>query len=244
VLDDYTISYAPNALSLQTARNRAEINPEKCLLISNPTKDLFFCDTEIVAIQKHFDMSKKIEREQATKEAVKSELNNDYSVLHFACHGKAHRWNPLENTGLFMANNEMLTVQDFLNTKLNARLVSLSACETAMIGTELLDEVVGLPTSLLQAGVAGIVASLWKVNDFSTMLLMAQFYHHWFNEHPDNPAEALRYAQIWVRDSTQSEREAFLKTFLSESEVNKHLEDIIRDRSHPYYWAAFSYTGV
>jgi CHAT domain-containing protein len=244
MLDDYTISYAPNALSLQMARNRAEINPEKCLLIGNPEEDLPASDTEIIAIQKCFNISKKIERKQATKETVTSELNNDYSVLHFACHGEADRENPLEKTGLFMVNHEMLTVQDFLNANLNARLVGLSACETGIIGEKLPDEVVGLPTSLLQAGVAGVVASLWVADDFSTMLLMAQFYQRWFNEYPDNPAEALRFAQIWVRDSTQSKIEEFLKTFLSESEVNEILEDKEINFSHPYFWAAFSYTGV
>jgi CHAT domain-containing protein len=37
-------------------------------------------------------------------------------------------------TGLLMANDEMLTVADFFQVQLKARLVSLSACQTGIIG--------------------------------------------------------------------------------------------------------------
>lgn len=56
------------------------------------------------------------------------------------------------------------------------RLALLSACETGLPGTQLPDEVVSLPTRLLQAGVAGVAASLWSVADLSTTLLLVRFY--------------------------------------------------------------------
>ena len=63
-----------------------------------------------------------------------------------------------------------------MELQLRVRLAVLSACETAQPGTELPDEVVALPTGLLQAGVAGIVASQWSVPDRATAMLMAEFY--------------------------------------------------------------------
>ncbi|ALG68702.1 CHAT domain-containing protein [Beggiatoa leptomitoformis] len=254
VLDDYTISYAPNALSLQTARKRAQIPAQKLLAINEPrpvkANALPSCTVEIQAIQQYFAQADIFAHEKATQEAVKNVLNNGYSVLHFSCHGGAKPEDPLK-TGLLMAHNEMLTVQDFLNAQLNARLVSLSACETGMIGVKQVEEVVSLPTSLLQAGVAGVVASLWSVADLSTMLLMAQFYHRWFNEYPDNPAKALRLAQIWVRNSTNTEKLAFIENNHLSDETIEKMEDAIGFSAdteqifrHPYYWAAFSYTGI
>jgi CHAT domain-containing protein len=60
-----------------------------------------------------------------------------------------------------MANDEILTLRDLFDLKLpGIRLAILSVCETGLPGTQLPDEVVSLPTGLLQAGVAGVVASL------------------------------------------------------------------------------------
>ena len=60
-----------------------------------------------------------------------------------------------------------------------ARLATLSACETGIVGTDLPDEVVMLPSALLEAGYAGVAASLWSVADFSTAMLMVRFYQCW-----------------------------------------------------------------
>jgi hypothetical protein len=59
--------------------------------------------------------------------------------------------------------NWILNASNLLAMRLRARLAALSACETSRPGTALPDEVVFLPTGLLQAGVASVVASLWVV---------------------------------------------------------------------------------
>jgi CHAT domain-containing protein len=141
----------------------------------------------------------------ATRQAVLTALP-EYPVGHFSCHGYANIGEPLAS-GLLMANDELLTLRDFLELRLvGMRLAILSACETAIPGFQLPDEVVSLPTGLLQAGVAGIVASLWSVSGMSTMMLLARFYEVWGNTERD-PAEALRRAQQWVRDTTNGQNE-------------------------------------
>jgi CHAT domain-containing protein len=128
----------------------------------------------------------------------------------------------------------------------NARLAVLSACETGIPGTDLPDEVVSLPTGLVQAGVAGVVASLWSVSDLSTMMLMARFYEGWMGEGLE-PPEALRQAQIWVRDTTNGEKKAYLQANLGDDglpESSAWLSPDENDFAHPFYWAAFTYTGV
>ncbi len=158
---------------------------------------------EVNAIASHFKQpktSKIFRHQEATLENVKESLSSEYNVLHFSCHGSANFQNPLE-TGLLTANNERLTVQHFFDAPLQARLVTLSACETGMIGTKQIEEVVGLPASLLQAGVAAVVSSLWSVSDLSTALLMIKFYQN-FMQQPDNTAKALNEAQKWLREIT------------------------------------------
>ncbi|NJO18351.1 MAG: CHAT domain-containing protein [Thioploca sp.] len=247
-LDDFTISYAPNALSLQKAKERKFLKPDRLLAIDEPkpvdANSLPSSSIEVKAIAQYFQQSQLYPHQEATLENVKNALNPKYTVLHFSCHGGANLQNPLK-TGLLMANNERLTVQDFFDAQLQARLVTLSACETGMIGMKQIEEVVGLPASLLQAGVAGVVASLWSVADITTMLLMVQFYQRWRTQYPDNPAQALRLAQQWVRDSRPSEKTAFLRTILPKAEADELRRKMgMANYTHPYYWAAFTCVGV
>ena len=82
-----------------------------------------------------------------------------------------------------LAGNRWITLR-VLAMKLHVRLAVLSACETALPGTGLPDEVVALPTGLLQAGVAGVIASQWAVPDLGTAILMAEFYRRWRGTSP------------------------------------------------------------
>jgi CHAT domain-containing protein len=181
----------------------------------------------------------------------------EYPVGHFSCHGYANIGEPLAS-GLLMANDELLTLRDFLELRLvGMRLAILSACETAIPGFQLPDEVVSLPTGLLQAGVAGIVASLWSVSGMSTMMLLARFYEVWGNTERD-PAEALRRAQQWVRDTTNGQNEITSGALCQSSrgvgcqrlsparsyQACALLPAERHDYAHPYYWAAFGYVGV
>ena len=69
---------------------------------------------------------------------------------------------PLES-GLLMADNEMLTLREIMALEAGkARLAFLSACDTGIPGVDMPDEVLSLPAGLTQAGVAGVVASLWS----------------------------------------------------------------------------------
>jgi len=148
----------------------------------------------------------------------------------------------------------LLTLRDLLDLKLDGiRLAILSACETGLAGTELADEAISLPTGLLQAGVAGVIGSLWSVAEFSTVLLLVKFYDNW-RHHQQTPPEALRQAQQWLRDTTNGEKEryfiqqvivtipenvaGYLKTRMS------LLRPENRTYAHPYDWAAFQYVGV
>lgn len=151
-----------------------------------------------------------------------------------------------------------LTLGEILDLRLPvARLAVLSACETGIPGTRQMDEVIHLPSGLVQAGVAGVAASLWSVNEISTAMLMARFYDLWRKDGLE-PREALRQAQIWLRDSSDGEKQEFFKKDLPEFSTNKmpgesadtFFKDVVfndpggRTFRHPYYWAAFTYTGV
>lgn len=261
-LDLIQFSYIPNAQSLQAARAIADRTSTHYSLLAveepRPTKAdglsnaVYEVQTAIASLPDHT----LLRHEQATRSAIR-ELLPQHTVLHFSGHGFAQLDSPLDS-GLVMANDEILTLRDLLDLKLlGIRLAILSACETGLPGTQLPDEVVSLPTGLLQAGVAGVVASLWSVIDISTMMLLVRFYDFWQEENPE-PGEALCKAQRWVRDTTNAEKIAYLKGLTQEQSASKIPASTVdylykalilsrpgdRDFAHPFHWAAFSYVGL
>jgi tetratricopeptide (TPR) repeat protein len=223
VIDELNISYAPSAHALAQAKLAAcKRSAESLLIIDNPDVDnpafsLAFSDDEVRAVLTHFDTSRSthLRGNDATIIAVKGAMQNA-QVLHFSTHGKAG-WQRPEDASLRLAKGRELSLLEIFQLDLHrTRLAVLSACETGIPGLELIDEMIGLPAGMMQAGVPGVVGSLWPVKDGSTAILMTRFYKFWRLEGLA-PAEALRQAQIWLRD------------FLFES---------------PYYWAAFAFTGI
>lgn len=123
------------------------------------------------------------------------------------------------NAGLSLANDEVLTGRDIIALcDFEPRLVVASACDTAVIpGYETADEALSLATILLGAGAAGVVATLWAIDDYATALLMSRFYEVFLagkgsGEWTPDPASALRQAQLWLRDLTDTEEQAYLAT--------------------------------
>lgn len=148
---------------------------------------------------------------------------SDFRVVHFATHGVIDAEHPALS-GLVLSRVDrdgrpqegFLHLHDVYNLRLNADLVVLSGCRTAL-GKEVRGEgLVGLTRGFLYAGARRVVASLWRVEDQATAALMTRFYRGLWIEGL-KPAAALRAAQL----SLQGERRW-------------------RD---PYYWAGFVLQG-
>jgi CHAT domain-containing protein len=126
----------------------------------------------------------------------------DYRILHFATHGLLNNKIPAL-TGLVFSLvdekgrplNGFLRLHEIYNLKLNADLVVLSGCQTAL-GQEVSGEgLIGLTRGFMHAGAPRVVASLWNVNDQATANLMKLFYRRMLKDGL-RPAAALRAAQI------------------------------------------------
>ncbi len=130
-------------------------------------------------------------------------------------------------------------------------LVVLSACETGLGETAGGEAVLGLQRAFHSAGARTVVASLWKVDDAATSLLMEEFYGNlWEKKLP--PAEALRRAQLAVLASPDrvADRRKSLAAEVAKRGLKlgaeKELPDggKIQGRTHPALWAAFVMSGA
>lgn len=157
----------------------------------------------------------------ANRDAMLSGHLGDFRLLHLATHAVLEDDSPeLSRVVLsqFDPNGGVRpgAVYSFeiAEMDLDADLVVLSACETAL-GEEIRGEgLVGFPQSFFEAGADRVLVTLWKVDDRSTRELMEAFYRGLLGEGL-SPGEALRRAQITVRE----------------------------DFDDPYFWAPFILIG-
>jgi CHAT domain-containing protein len=258
VLDTASISYVPNARALGAARRlAAEVSPTRLLAVAEPSPvpadPLPMAKYEAMTAAAAFPASPTtLEDGEATFLSFEWKAP-EANVLHLACHGFADLATPLDS-GLLLAGGR-ITLRRLMELPLRVRLAVLSACETALPGTELPDEVVALPTGLLQAGVAGVVASQWSVPDRATAMLMAEFYRCWRWERM-TPAAALRAAQCWLRDTTKAEKSAHFQAAVDEHadwlppEVGQEFLDRLYFEPDGYShkdihkWGAFAHVGA
>jgi CHAT domain-containing protein len=159
----------------------------------------------------------------ASRSLVTKSSLADYRIVHFATHGLINNQNP-DLSGIVLSlvdeqgrpQNGFLRLYDIYNLKLDADLVVLSACQTAL-GKEIKGEgLVGLTRGFMYAGAPRVVASLWRIDDRATADIMKRFYESMLKDGL-RPAAALRAAQISMSQDK---------------------------RWHsPHYWAAFTLQG-
>jgi CHAT domain-containing protein/tetratricopeptide (TPR) repeat protein len=145
-----------------------------------------------------------------------------YGTLHIASHTVIDNERPalsrivlsgVDSSG--KSRDGYLRLFEIYNLDLDADLVVLSACRTAL-GREVRGEgLVGLTRGFFYAGASRVVASLWSVRDQATAELMRRFYEHLVQGR--TPAAALCAAE---REMAAGKRWA-----------------------NPYYWAAFTLQG-
>ncbi len=228
--DDYVISYAPSLEALAAAhRAIAKAAPATLAVVINPTGDLPGSEKEGAIVASHFAEGARtlLVRQAATPDAVLAALKGK-THWHFASHG-TFSWTDVRQSGLYMSGPARLSVGRLLDTDGlgHPRLVVLSACETGLSEiTSNPDEFIGLPGTFTALGAAGVVGTLWPVNDAATALLMAKFYDLHIGGGLAPPA-ALSEAQAWLRQATSDDLNAYAKTASGQGRLeSRHLAEI------------------
>ncbi|HMV59526.1 MAG TPA: CHAT domain-containing protein, partial [Nitrospira sp.] len=161
--------------------------------------DLPGAEEEAKLIASLLSSSEILTREKATKTSFKK-LAGRFNYIHIASHGQFKSDSPLESRLLLAKDGEddgALTVRELYDLRLDADLVTLSACETGLSKTLSGDDLVGLARGFFYAGSSNLVASLWEVSDEDTAILMKQFYNRLKAGTPKK--EALRQAQLQLQ---------------------------------------------
>ncbi|NMF82696.1 CHAT domain-containing protein [Nodosilinea sp. P-1105] len=151
------------------------------------------------------------------------------------------------------------------------QLVFLAACETGVAGNQTItDDYVGLVSAFLKANAGCVVSTLWRIESGSSLIFVSQFYQALLTGDP--PAQALRAAQAFLKTATYDQIATTLQGYielidrsgLDKGSLRLTLQDELRrigsnsqsastieshrspDRPyrHPYYWAAYTISGL
>jgi CHAT domain-containing protein len=233
VVNDFVVAYLPAAAALAQEDGNGEA-AETVMAMAPARAGLKFSRQEAAAVAGLFKKDRLLlVGAQATEGALKKSAGG-FDILHLATHGYFNRFNPLLS-GLELEadarEDGRLEVHEILGLRLRADLVVLSACETALGGGYFAevpagDDIVGLTRAFLFAGSPSVVASLWAVNDQSTMKLMSAFY-----------------GQLLPASDLNSSGGQAVDKAAALAAAQRELLGRAGRYAHPYFWGAFVLVG-
>ncbi|MCB0846220.1 MAG: CHAT domain-containing protein, partial [Bacteroidetes bacterium] len=153
----------------------------------------------------------------ATKDAFLAHASN-YRFIHLSTHAKANdqdsrysciAFTPVQDT---TQDNDFLTLSEICNLHLNAEMIVLSACETALGELKRGEGIMSLSRAFTYAGARSVITTLWSVDDEATADLMSRFYG--YLTEGERKDEALRQARL------------------------DYIDEHDNRFSHPFFWAA------
>lgn len=124
-------------------------------------------------------VSQVLVKDAATEAALKQQPLADYRVVHLAAHGIMSTKFPARSALVLRPSGEedgLLQAREILNLRLNAALVTLSACDTSTGTAQGQDGVASLIRPFVAAGARAVVANLWAADDTFSAALMREFY--------------------------------------------------------------------
>lgn len=173
---------------------------------------------EVANVKEQTKSSLLLLNEEFTYQHFLEEINTEtFPIIHLTTHAQ---FSSIPQLTMFFSWDKPINLLEFdslLKQKnpINEdtiELLVLSACETAKGNKR---SALGIAGIAAQAGARSTVATLWRVDDNSTALLMKEFYKEL--KDGKTKADALRLAQLSLLSNP--------------------------DYSHPYYWAAFLLIG-
>jgi CHAT domain-containing protein len=154
--------------------------------------------------------------DEASETALKAQPLPDFDVIHFAVHAFAEPKFP-ERAALVLLNSSpagddgLLQPREIGQFKLNAGVVVLSACDTAVGPTLGQEGVLNIARAFLLAGARSVITTLWAVSDTTSTALMRRFYENLAAG--QDVAEALTRSKATVIEQFGSDARATVAAF-------------------------------
>jgi CHAT domain-containing protein len=221
LIEKYQIGYIPSATALKYVLAKRKEKAVDLLAFGNPELNtpqmqLPFAEKEVRGLKRIYPGAKILIGEDASEASFKQQAGA-HGIVHVASHGEFNSNTPLLSCLRLSAGNGedgRLETREIFGLNLDAYLVTLSACNTAIGKLTKGDDVVGLARAFIFAGTPSILGTIWSVSDESTSIFMNHFYE---NLKEMDKLKSLQQAQIAMIRSEKY--------------------------SNPYHWAGFQLIG-
>ena len=217
LLHDFKIAYNSSASNYLNSKSVSK--SEKTVLgifpiFEKTAYELTYSKKELESIQSNFK-GEYLENSDASFSNFKNNANQ-YSILHLSTHASS---GDVETPASIKFYDQEILYSELYNLTLNPDLVVLSACETGIGKLYKGEGAMSIARGFQFAGAQNLLFSLWKVNDYTTSIFMADFYKNIKNNVP------------YFEANTNAKLD-----FLN----NKSIPNA---KKSPYYWSSFVYYG-
>jgi CHAT domain-containing protein len=170
-------------------------------------------ETEVKNIGNLLNGSEQIFVGENASESNFKQNAGEFQIIHLASHFEINDIDPLYSKVILSQKGNTqedgyLQTYEVFDLRLNADLVVLSACNTALGKLSKGEGLIGISRAFLYAGVPSIVVSLWNVEDEATGKIMEYFYNYLKQGvHKNN---ALRLAKLeYLKNANITRRDPF-----------------------------------
>jgi CHAT domain-containing protein len=202
LIENRNVATTPSLRMLLAAASGSKSPTDRLLLIADPDygPDVprlkgTAREAEAIVALAASGRADRLQGRQATRERFLSARLDSYRYIHVASHALADARLPqlssLQLASVDEQGNKVdgqVLAADLLNIRLNADLVVLSACETALGRVVSGEGVVGLRYVFLARGAHSVASSLWKVGDRYAQELMTGLYSSLYAQKQPPPA--------------------------------------------------------
>jgi tetratricopeptide (TPR) repeat protein len=166
-------SVAPSAQAWMRARAARPPGSRGVTLARGP--GLATDGSEVPVLAGMYSGATVLSGDEATAERVLSAIDGAW-LAHIAAHGRFRADSPLFSS--LRMRDGPLTVYDFEQLRRAPYRLVLSSCDSGVLAPAGADELLGLVSSLLPLGTAGIVAGVVPLNDHAVVPLMVSLHGH------------------------------------------------------------------
>jgi hypothetical protein len=172
-LSNLVVSIAPSARAWM--RLRATVPPARRHVAIARGPGLVSEGGEVPAVARLYDDVTVLTGAEATTEKVLCALDGAW-LAHIAAHGIFRADSPLFSS--LRMEDGPLTVYDFEQLGTAPYRLILPSCDSGVLAPAGADELLGLVTSLLPLGTAGIIAAVTPLNDHAAIPVMLDLHRH------------------------------------------------------------------
>jgi CHAT domain-containing protein len=223
LVERYDVGYAPSASVWMRLGDRQTPRASGVLALAPRSGALPGSREEVEAIRSLYGRQATVLTNGAASEAAFRAAAPRYGVVHLATYGVLNKHNPLFSYVALNPGADVdgrLEVHEVFGLELKARLLVLSACQTALASGLVSDvpagdDWVGLVRAFLGVGAANVIATLWPVEDRGTAKVMELLYRRLHAGHTE------------VASLSAAQRDALRSPITSD----------------PFYWAGFVLVG-